>query len=238
MEVQGLWEAVLPRLQHSIASGLKVEAIAEHCHVSVETVHGWIENKHPAKGERMIRLWHLMNLIGHPSPELDGVKPYQRLVSELVGLDVIGVLRACEIFNTTPDKPSHVYHILRGAEVLKPRYTYVEVDAMYSEELQQMRQIIRENLAFEPVELPQPDPVEHIQQDVSSPVTVPLTDNPKFMLASLIGAMLPLARALESDRFTPQDRSDFRELVGSEVLFEVTNLFASLSSERARKATK
>jgi hypothetical protein len=186
----------------------------------------------------MIRLWHLMKLVGHPSPELDELKPYQQLVSELVGLDVIGPLRACEIFNTTPDKPSHVYHILRGAEVLKPRYTYVEVETMYGEELQQMRQIIRENLEFEAVELPQPEQVEHVQQEVSLPVTVPLNDNPKFMLASLIGAMLPLARALQSDRFTPADRSEFRELVSNETLFEVTNLLVSLSSERARKAEK
>jgi alkylhydroperoxidase family enzyme len=53
-------------------------------------------------------------------------------------------------------------------------------------------------------------------------------------LASLLQAALPLARVLESDDCSDQDRQRLRELVGAEDFFELTNLLHRLGGRHAR----
>ena len=65
-------------------------------------------------------------------------------------------------------------------------------------------------------------------------VTSLLSADPKLLLASLLGASAPLAKVLLSEATTAEERSKFRELVGTEVLFELSNTLNALCSERAR----
>lgn len=247
MEVLNIWEAALPRLRASIEAGLPIERIAEFCKASEATVIGWAKNEHPAKGERLLRLWHLLSFVGNDSPELKAMKPLQGFVSELFAFGVIDAVRACEIFNLTPEKPSYMYHILRGSEVLKPRYTYEELVTMFGEELSVHKQVFREdgldersttlvNADVEPQQPPSTE-LEAVQSGVihsDAPNAVVFGGDPKILLASLVSAIRPVANALLSDQFSAEDRSDFRDMVTPEVLFEVQNTLEALSSERIR----
>jgi hypothetical protein len=240
VEVLDLWEDVLPRLNASISAGLNMAKVAEFCNVSQETVRRWTENEHPAKGERLIRLWHLLALVGNESPELETLKPLQRFVSELFAFDVITASQACELLNLKQDKPSYMYHILRGSEVLNPQYDYEGLVARFGNELNDMKQLIREHLddnveAEKAVRLPEP---VIVQPDV--PAIAPSTDvvfhgDASVLLASLVSAIRPVADALLDDDTALEARNRFRELVSDETLFEVTNKLNALSSERARK---
>jgi len=53
-------------------------------------------------------------------------------------------------------------------------------------------------------------------------------------LASLLEAALPLARVLESDECSDDERQCLRELVGPESFFELTNLLHRLGGRHAR----
>lgn len=243
MAVSELWDVVHPRLRASVEAGLSVEFIAEFCKVTIDTVSTWIKSEHPAKGEKLIRLWHLLALAGSDSPELDQMKPLQHVVSELFAFDVISAEKACEILNLTPDRPSHMYHILRGREVLKPKYTYEEIIAELGEELELHRTVTREEIDRKstPGEMIS-TPVQTIVERMESAEVAarePSNDatyggDVKIFLASMVSAIRPVANALLSDDFTPEDRSKFREMLTDETLFEVTNALNALSSERAR----
>jgi hypothetical protein len=54
-------------------------------------------------------------------------------------------------------------------------------------------------------------------------------------LGSLLQAALPLARALESDACSDEERQRLRELVGAEDFFELTNLLHRLGGRHARR---
>lgn len=252
MEVQGLWEAVQPRLHASIRDGLSVGFIADFCRATNDTVIGWDRGDHPAKGEKLIRLWHLMAFVGHDSPELETLQQLQRFVSELFAFDVIGTEKACEIFNLKSDRPSHMYHVLRGQDVLRPNYTYDTAVSMFWEELSEMKKIVRDEISEAPglAFLRKIHLEQEVQQSEHTPgqTDVELTDfavltaspdvkasrDTRVLLASLVSAIQPVAKAVLSDDFSPEERSEFREMVSNETLFEVTNALNALSSERAR----
>ncbi len=247
MEVLNIWEAVLPRLRASIDSGLTIERIAEFCNASDSTVVGWAKHEHPAKGERLLRLWHLLAFVGNDSPELEAMKPLQRFISELFAFGVIDAAQACEILNLTPEKPSYMYHILRGSEVLKPKHTYEELVALFGEELNVHKQVFREDgleelvgaMVHTDAEPAQPsstelDPTQSGVVHSTASADVTFGGDPKILLASLVSAIRPVAKALLSNQFTPEDRSDFRDMVTPDVLFEVQNTLEALSSERIR----
>ena len=53
-------------------------------------------------------------------------------------------------------------------------------------------------------------------------------------LANIIKGIIPLVNLLESDEFTPEERAQFRELVGGNGVFEFSNSFFRLCGERTR----
>lgn len=243
MEVKNLWEVVLPRLRSSIGVSLSIEQVAEFCHVSPKTVRRWVEDESPANGEHLIRLWHLLAFVGNESPELEALKPLQRFVSGLFGFDVIGAVKACEILNLNPQKPSYMYQILRGSEVSKPRYTYDELVSLYVDDLMAMKEIVREqllhnSLAGQPL-VGEESAAEVLATPVvimprEAPAVMPLQGDASVLLASLVSAIEPVADALLSEDATIEERTRFRELVTNQRLFDVTNKLNALSSERAR----
>jgi hypothetical protein len=50
--------------------------------------------------------------------------------------------------------------------------------------------------------------------------------------------VFPLVRWLNSDECTAAQRSRFRELIGGEALFELSNTIGALCGERARKQAR
>ncbi len=54
-------------------------------------------------------------------------------------------------------------------------------------------------------------------------------------LAALLEAALPLARVLESDDCSDEERQRLRDLVGHENFFDLTNLLHRLGGKRARE---
>ena len=55
-----------------------------------------------------------------------------------------------------------------------------------------------------------------------------------LVTATLLGAVLPLVRHFNSDACNPQQRSSLRKLVGSDEMFDLSNIVNNLCSERAR----
>lgn len=221
--IEDLWVRVHPRLVRAYRGGLEIEDIARFCSSSSLTVNRWITKEHPSAGLRLIKLWHLLSLV-EDSPEMDRLEPLNRYVSELVGFSVIVMTEACDILGQK--NPQSALYALRGQSVMHPRLTLDEVQSLYEEKLDQAKKTWSQKL----VSLKRQD-----QSYIDTELWGTISERPPAMqLATILGAALPLARHLYSDKCSPEDRSYFRTLMGYESMFELSNLLNSLCSERAR----
>lgn len=254
MEIHDLWERVAPRLQLAVESGLSIDVVAEFCKSKSTTVRGWLHEIRPAEGARLIRLWHMLAALGHDAPELEELTPLQRLTGRLFAFDVISDDEACDIVGIK--KYQDMYCSLRGRDVLRPRYDVDEVSVVHGDALDRAIQELRRQCAWstDSTEDIPSSPNDIVDEASSSakelataeptplgdmPVlTLSLGNDPKLALAVLIGVAMPLAHQLVSDATSPEERSVFRDLVGNETLFIVTNLFEQLNSERIRNQVR
>ncbi|MFZ1300996.1 MAG: hypothetical protein WAQ27_00215 [Candidatus Microsaccharimonas sp.] len=256
MEVKNLWGIVSPRLRTQVQEGLvSPERIAEFCKAAPGTVRSWIKGEHPAKGEKLIRLWHLL-AIGGSAPELQRLPEFNRLVSELFAFDVINITEAQLLCGLNSDHVSNAYATLRGQDVMRPYLDVHDIRREYDERLRAAKQSFGASVAPEPVEPIRektyeapPDPTPVVSEEpppaatpaVVAPAPAPVSvspslfqTDPKLILASLLGAAAPIAKQLNSDAITAEERSQFRELIGAEVLFELSTTLNALCSERSR----
>lgn len=223
-----LWSAVAPRLRERVDAGLPTWYIAKFCGATVGTVTDWLTTS-KANGERLLRLWHILAIAGSPSPELEEIPELNRYLSELFALRVISGAEAEEIAGISAVDSSYVYGTLRGTPVQHPKFSVHELRELYDAQLHDAKQAIVDTIAAFPA-----SSAKAVAPVVSSPDVRLTGDDYKVTLASLLGAALPLATYLVSDNATPGERSSFRDLVGAETLFELTNTLSALSSERAR----
>ncbi len=90
-----------------------------------------------------------------------------------------------------------------------------------------------DGIKLDPRQYPQPPKV---------PPTISLADQPQDMviriLAAMAQSMLPLAQLVEGPDFSDDDRRQLRRLAGGTTIFDLSNLFNNLCSERARRGTK
>lgn len=232
MEVPNLWERIQPRLQEQLRQGLGVQQVAAFCKVGDHTVRDWELNRHPPQGARLARLWCLLDFFGSESPELQGMPQFNRLLVELFSFEVIDLEEACEIANTKHTQ--NVFKIMRGQPASHPRLTVDELLELYGSALEDAKRRLGSPQVREPESPPYKatDETPEPSQD-NLALELPHGD-PKLVLATLLGAALPLARHLDSKQTPAQERAAFRDLVGQENLFHLSNLLNSLCSERAR----
>jgi len=254
MEVQGLWEIVLPRLRDQVEHGkIEVEQVAVFCKAAPVTVRSWLKGDHPANGERLLRLWHILSL-GGDAPEIDSLPEVNKFLSRLYAFGVIDIQEVQLYAGMDSAHVGNVYKALRGQPLMRRPIEPAELYAMYEDQLTAAIAAINPSTATTPTtntnileaaSAPTPvaqQPPRETSEVISEPEIAPtitsvtslLSADPKLLLASLLGASAPLAKVLLSEATTAEERSKFRELVGTEVLFELSNTLNALCSERAR----
>ncbi|MFZ2494468.1 MAG: hypothetical protein WAW60_01675 [Candidatus Saccharimonadales bacterium] len=232
MDQQELQAKLLPRLQ---VSHLTDQQVAEFCGVATITAHDWRRGKTPPNGERQIKLWYLLELDGANSPEVKTIPPLQAYVRQLFALGIMDMPTVMEAFRLS--KSQSVYYALRGGKLMSPSVSLDDLKEMYESTLQTTKlRFVRlrgedgaaPDVSERPVVTAKPNRVT-----VTSP-QISLESDPVLMLASLLGAALPMIRHLNSDGATPEARSRLRRLMGDGGVFELSNHFNALCSERAR----
>lgn|GEM_PF-2405277 len=255
MEVKGLWEIISPRLRDQVTNGvIEVEQIAVFCKANPITVRSWLKGNHPPNGDKLLRLWHILAL-GGPAPELENLPALNRILSELYAFDVLDIREVQTYAGMNSAHISNAYASLRGQPLLRWSIEPAELEAEYGDKLRAAKQAVNVQTApsvvtdeevpvpaatpfqaAQPAPEPIPDeiPVPTEPAPTSASVTNVLSADPKLLLASLLGASAPLAKVLLSNATTAEERSEFRDLISTEVLFELSNTLGALCSERAR----
>lgn len=228
-----VWEKIHPRLVAQKQQGIDLNEVAAFCEVNLDTVQRWLRGT-PANGERLIRLWHLLALLGSDSPELRKLPAFNRYLAELLAFGVVSLDEACQIAGIK--NTQSLFKITRGQPPMHPSFNLGELKQLYAPRLQYAKDQVQGGGAVsQPAEPPETVAPSGSPAMPSVPDLRQIVqhDN-KLVLATLLGAALPLARYLDSPASSAQERSAFRDLVGQENLFDLSNLLNNLCSERAR----
>lgn len=240
MEVRNLFQTLQPRLKEYVCQTSDLQDICRFVGVVPRTVADWSNNRQPAKGVRLVRVWHFLAANGYESPELLGIPAFNRYVGELFAFSVISMKELHELAGVTSESAS--LRIMRGQPPMHPAMSLEDIKELYDERLQQLKQELKTKptAADEPSVAP---PTLPATTSESSAVFAPpqpsmmvgaSADSKVYTLATLLGAALPLARDLSSDRCKPEDRALLRELMGEDGVFDLSNILNVLCGERAR----
>lgn len=224
-----LWSIVRPRFREYISTnGQRIGLVAHVTSSSPITVKRWLANGEP-NGERLIKLWYLLAALGCESPELNKLDSFNRLCGDLLTFGVMSLDDLQAMMGVQHKQP--VLMMLRGGTPLRKLLSYAELRDAHADQLDQLRKEVLDAWGVQSSD-PQALPAE---KEVHEIVTALSTGGDTLLVtAALLGALLPLARHLDSDDCTPQDRSKLRSLMGEDGMFELSNHFNRLCSERAR----
>ena len=252
VESDELWGLVSPRLKEQVEAGtLTIEQIAAFCKAAPLTVKRWLSNKNPANGDRLIRLWELLAFTGSNSPEMDRIPPLNRLLSQLYAFDVIALDEVQMYASYKTNHSGMIFNMFRGVPLMHPEVSIEELISSYEEVLNDRKMAWNPtwDIPVKTPEVPAISVEDHPRLPESpEPLAAPgvaapsldslLTSDPKLALATLLGAAAPLATYLRSDAAKAEERSAFRELITTDVLFDLSNTLSALCSERAREMTR
>jgi hypothetical protein len=209
--------------------------IEDFCKVASSTVKDWISNSHPARGERLLRLWHLLALRGSESPELQKLPALNRYLGELLAFGLVSIEEAGEMAGVKNSQTLH--KVLRGQVPVHPKTTVRQLRARYDEQLRKARAAMADPYPGMPISAAPP------KQSELEPSPSEFTNGSNLLLVSAAASFnqtLTYARYFASDTCTPEERSMLRALmdrpdaVYQESMAELARLTTSLCSERAR----
>ncbi len=231
MEIKSeqLWSLVRPRLRSYLGRTWDFDTVAQVTGSTVQTVAGWLAGQAPP-AERLIKLWHVLAILGYESLELEELPAFNRYCGELLTFGGVGNEELQHIWGLHHSQG--VLAALRGTPPMHPQYTLEELRVMYDVTLQDAKSSFlqgRESPASQQGDLTARSSVD------TSVITVLQGMDDVLFTATLLGALLPLLRHLNSDECTPQERSLLRTLVGNDEMFDISNLTSDLCSERARQ---
>ncbi len=239
MNHEQIWLKVRDRLRLYFGQTYKIQSISDLVNVSNNTIVAWLADEYPAKGENLVTLWHVLEAIGFDSPEMDDLPRFNRYLGELFAFSVIGINEVKELCNVSNSQTA--LQILRGQPPMHPALNYTELIAMYSDQLTEKKRDALLKLTPISDSISQSGNQTQARQtnepvNVASAIQIGYTnDNGVLMAATVLGQALPIVRHLISDECTPADRNRVRELLGEGTMFELSNYFESLCSERARQ---
>lgn len=232
------WQMILARLRKYVSQDWddRISLIARMTGTAPATIGEWLTTDRPAKGERLLKLWHILAAAGLESPELQQLRPYNRYLGELFAFGVIDTDELLQILNIK--NPQAAFSVLRGALPARPNLSEAELQQLYNEPLAHAKQQVPQygHASAPPVAAAQVPAEPPTAPAVASVPLVP-TAQPSTvvsMLAMLLGAASPLARLVVSDEYSPEARSQLRHLMGESGMFELSNTLSRLCSERAR----
>ncbi|HZM64430.1 MAG TPA: hypothetical protein VFB59_04825 [Candidatus Saccharimonadales bacterium] len=234
LQNRALTDSLLERLRRA---NLPVQLVKEFTDTKPDTINDWLVGEQRPIGIRLLKLMHLLAALGIDSPELEeNVTPYGAFLGRLVAFKLVTPEQAQAFLGT-----GHVQAVYDTAfghrdpndAVIKPKQTLEELEKLYSSVLLEAEDALRRKFVRE-------DSPASGQARASTPsaATPPATEGPSrdhFLMeaAQRLGAVLPLARYLVSEKCSPEERAFVREHLGEEGMFELSTLINRLCSERA-----
>jgi hypothetical protein len=232
MESRDIWPRVLKRMRSYLGVSWDIDGFSQTIGVTSSTVGDWISQTQPPNGERLIRLWHYLDLIGYKSPEIKELPPFNRYVGQLLALSVITMDEVIAIVGVRNSQTA--LHILRGTTPRHPTKSLQELEAEYDGVLKsKLAEQAMGNLRTKSYS--QPAPIRNKQPENFCNIN---SGDTALIASTLLSAALPTARLLNSDEYTPEERSRFRGLIGPETIFELSNIVNMLTGERARNEAR
>lgn len=209
--------------------------IAYRCHVNVNTVGQWLKGKLP-RGHKLakLQLW-LMQNVGQPK-ELEALTDDVRCLLALVANDAIDTMSVMRIIGSTSPTDQQLWKYLQNKTSMLPQSQQRLEEWLNSEKERGVswRQHAASVMSHQ-APVTQVD-ASHEVVDVTK-ITSYDPDLIAGHLAALLQSAFPLAKHLESDAFTTEDRARFRTRIGDETLFKLTNALTRLSGDQARSLT-
>lgn len=231
MEADELARKVVERLRRS---NIPHEVVADFVDVKRATVAGWLAGDGPPNGERMNRLWYLLEAAGIPSPEMDKVPPFGQYLGRLLAYQVIDMKQARVAYK--PDdgeggSPQAVLNAIRGEQnPLKPT-PVDELAELYGDQLAAKEQELQEMLAVFGAES---SPLAGAEVPTQAPMQATgLSKDQIYAIVRELSSGLAAVRILSSEDATDEDRALVRALMGERNMFDYANLLNRLCSTRA-----
>lgn len=236
-----LWPIVRARLrEYMTLSNWNIAAIAEATDSTCETVTGWLGTNEPT-GERLIKLWHVLEAAGLDSPELQLLTYPNRLCGQLLTFGCLSLKELQGVIGVQNHQA--VLRMLRGSTPARWMNTPDELTERYWSQLEKARQRIPKVAAAASGTQASERPVVPVAsvtpvKSLAGDALADLSGDPTLLTAVLLSAASPLVRHLESDACTPQERSRLRDLMGDSGMFNLSTSLNRLCSERARNLRK
>lgn len=219
--------------------------------ISEKTVTDWFRKVSFPQGLNLIKVQHLLGLLGFEpdeTRELSSAAAHLRplliygvftpeLIGEMLGVKAESILRIAKGNSGTRAGREEVMSViyLRKSEVLdkKKEIWKEELDFLQLPSLPTVQKRLADRDGFMPPRVDETQP--YCSQGIQFPK---LAQNPKDLALNLLAMqiiqILPLATRVASDEFSAADRDVLRKLVGSGKIFELKNELVRLCGERAR----
>ncbi len=224
----------------------KREILATFVGVESANVRRWFNGTVKPAGEPLLRLRFYLEFLGYQVEEIQKLAPAVRDTARLLAFrvvslsDIVGLVGYPEGRGGT-DSLLATLRGMRGVSEERLAH-FVSLVELYRGQLpEKQRATRRVQLSSVPRVSAEAEPPAVVRSSVVQPLRPASRQAPgthDALIESLAGsvkAMIPLARAISSDDFTPDERARLRELAGSDGVFTLANLLYRLCGERARK---
>jgi len=221
---EDIWRVLRPRLRRFIADTGDIGLIKQYTDCESATIGGWLAETMPL-ADKLIRVWHLLDALGYESPEMGALDALQRYLGRIYTFGVIDMERLRELLIVANQQDAIFF--LRGRPSL--RLGLKDLPELKQKHDARLNEIIA---GLPKIAEGQPDS----QPAAEHAVVVHEGMDKVLLLATLIGAALPLARDLVESG-TPAQRSALRKVTGSPTLptiFALSNYMGALCGESAR----
>lgn len=218
----------------------KRHIIARFADVDPGTVRRWFKNERTPIGEPLIRIRFYLEFLGYDVEELHVLDVIIRDAARMFAFGVATIPEIVQLVGYTEGKSGieTVIAIFRGARRTSRKRiedfgAFVEMNqGVFAEKKRVIRRIeigTASQLPARPAQaslLPRPRLGERSQLNLRQ----------LFIesAAKQVKALLPLVQAIESDTFTPEERTLLRELSGGDGVFKLANILTRLCGERSR----
>lgn len=174
--------AVRPRLRHFLAvhGDEAITLLKQHTDCQPLTISGWFGTSEPP-AQPLIKIWHLLDLLGYESPEMAQIDPLQKFLGRLFATGVIDIEKLRELLSITVTQTA--VQFLRGQPSMK-----LKADA-----LEGLRETYDEELVAKVSAIPMAGfkPVDLADLDVAPALAATARANATVEAASPVGAHEP-----------------------------------------------
>lgn len=224
MKLRGTTQECLAELRKKL--GPRADGLVEQfCRVNRRTAQDWLRGQRLPEGERLVRLWTLLSTCGFEVIEVEDLDPTVASLVFLIGFNIVEAGTVKKTLGYEGGQNQHLWRTLRGSSrMLSVKLKAAERLVAEHQEVLEDTQARFPKLTTRPR---QPTAPRNTHSNGRLDLVEPLAD--------LLKAALPLAREVESDRFSDKDRDRLRRVVGFEEFFALTNLLHRLGGPQARR---